>query len=1281
MQKPVTSKIPHGVGCPPPPGMDPRKGKGKLMCIKVRMLDDSVGVFHLGHKAAGQALFDEVCRYLNLLESDYFGLEFIDSFGNRCWLDKDKSILRQILVAQSDARFLFIVKFYTPNPAELEEEYTRYLFALQIRRDLSRGELLCTNENTAALLVALIVQSECGDFSPLDYSDANVYLAGTHFVPQQTHAFAQAVMEQHRRLIGMEPAEADFTLLETARRCDFYGLRLHPARDIEGTEVALAVAHMGIKVFHQMNCVTTFSWAKVRKFSFKRKRLMIKVHPDSFQFYKETIEFSFENRDDCKNFWKKCVEHHSFFRCAEPVVVAGAKGGEDGGRKQYQQQQQHHHHLFSRGSNFQYRGRTQKQLIDYVREHRKRREPFQRPLRRGNAMFTGGGTNFGTNSLGRAAQFLVSDRMVKDSEAMGNGQHRNGRVEEANFACTFPSLCAQHQQQQKLQNGGKGRPKSALLSDEKRNQKSSKQQQQQPQLSMQNSYHAGMAQRQENGIATEAHQNSVAAAETMALFHQHMDPMCMSMPNVLLTTDSPIGPAAMAKLSPPSAANASASFLHSAHKSVSGENFHYAAELREDNLSEDLFILGSYRVGGRGAFQRLAPQQKDGAASSTASSQSDIVSAVHSPVDPRVYQTTFTTKRVGNVIMKRVMNNDITPTPTAVGADVKPSAHRRPPLTSRSAVDAGDPGDESDSLASSSAAFSDYSLAATAPPSACYPPTTTVSMAPSFARSTATGRIRCTPPPAVATQQQQSIPVTIANQVLLPVHLRNEVPVPIDAPPPVNIVSRPGQQQQPAMSTKTTIIRPVLLPSPATTTNSLDKGRTALSSSSTIASAGSSCIIVKRRPSSSTASSASTPTQSTTAQRRPIVVAKASPSPPPPILHINGGLEAAKTKQNRQKEDTTNRESDGNSSCDGGRGDGPMPGCVIQRQDLVITAGGIALRGAKSGESVVEKPKVLPKPDLGTLMGLIGQHKQSETNRNLVDPLESILKDVRSMNEALDGLESPTGSGGTPRSQSSQKVGAVAATAADEQQQAVSGAVSSRRRPPDAISVESDEWPSVRTLHLFNNGNNRVPYTLTVRDLSGGQTTTIGDGFSEEKQREGAALASSAFSTGGCGRSRNATTPEGPLAMIGGAALRHKSLELVQRKRLPAQGAFSSQDHSITATSPEAGNVFEYVVSQRRRSASSDRLIVAHSTQCQQNRRVSNRRQTQPVEMVGKWTTGRGEDIQISADLTEEKDEKIVGILPSEVLGIPTQNSEDSASSASTQQQQRLPQQLLETDF
>ena len=53
----------------------------------------------------------------------------------------------------------FCVKFYTPDPAQIEEEYTRYLFSLQIKRDLATGSLQC-NDNTAALMASYIVQGK-----------------------------------------------------------------------------------------------------------------------------------------------------------------------------------------------------------------------------------------------------------------------------------------------------------------------------------------------------------------------------------------------------------------------------------------------------------------------------------------------------------------------------------------------------------------------------------------------------------------------------------------------------------------------------------------------------------------------------------------------------------------------------------------------------------------------------------------------------------------------------------------------------------------------------------------------------------------------------------------------------------------------------------------------------------------------------------------------------------------------------------------------------------------
>ena len=46
-------------------------------------------------------------------------------------------------------------------------------------------------------------------------------------------------------------------------------------------------------------------------------RIFLNFCPDFiFQgYYKDLVEFFFDTRDDCKGFWKKCIEHHGFYRC------------------------------------------------------------------------------------------------------------------------------------------------------------------------------------------------------------------------------------------------------------------------------------------------------------------------------------------------------------------------------------------------------------------------------------------------------------------------------------------------------------------------------------------------------------------------------------------------------------------------------------------------------------------------------------------------------------------------------------------------------------------------------------------------------------------------------------------------------------------------------------------------------------------------------------------------------------------------------------------------------
>uniref|UniRef100_A0A8C7U7Q3 FERM, ARHGEF and pleckstrin domain-containing protein 1 n=1 Tax=Oncorhynchus mykiss TaxID=8022 RepID=A0A8C7U7Q3_ONCMY len=322
-----------------PPTMPP----GRHVSIKIRMLDDTEEVFDVSQRASGKVVFDLVCTHLNLVEGDYFSLEYQDHHKMMVREDKNThTVLR------------FVVKFFPPDHTQLLEELTRYLFALQVKHDLACGRLAC-NDSSAALLVSHIIQSEIGDF---EESQSRQHLLNNSYIPDQV-ALIDRIMEFHSKNVGQTPAESDYQLLEVARRLELYGVRLHPAKDREGSKLSLAVAHTGVLVFQGHTKINAFNWSKVRKLSFKRKRFLIKLRPDLNSSYQDTLEFLMGSRDCCKVFWKICVEYHAFFRLFEepkpkPKPV-----------------------LFTRGSSFRFSGRTQKQVIDYVKDSEFKKIPFE----------------------------------------------------------------------------------------------------------------------------------------------------------------------------------------------------------------------------------------------------------------------------------------------------------------------------------------------------------------------------------------------------------------------------------------------------------------------------------------------------------------------------------------------------------------------------------------------------------------------------------------------------------------------------------------------------------------------------------------------------------------------------------------------------------------------------------------------------------------------------------------------------------------------------------------
>ncbi|KAI8516105.1 Tyrosine-protein phosphatase non-receptor type 3 [Branchiostoma belcheri] len=312
------------------------KHRPEVQC-QVYMLDDTVQTFKVFKKDKGGVLLDKVFKYLDLVERDYFCLMFQDDIPEQMrWLDAHKPIRKQIRTG-SPYSLYFRVKFYATDPSKLQEEYTRYHFFLQLKKDILEGRLPCS-PHTASLLASYAAQSELGDYDPSEHLPG--YLQEFRFVPNQSPEFEREVEELHKRHVGQPPSEAEFNYLDRAKRLEFYGVDLHYARvrqrgltqmitfqqynhslsDQSNLEIQLGVTAAGISIYQNGVKINTFSWAKIVKISFKRKQFFLQLRKEPNDDRENAIGFNLANYRACKNLWKSCVEHHTFFRLDTPKL-------------------------------------------------------------------------------------------------------------------------------------------------------------------------------------------------------------------------------------------------------------------------------------------------------------------------------------------------------------------------------------------------------------------------------------------------------------------------------------------------------------------------------------------------------------------------------------------------------------------------------------------------------------------------------------------------------------------------------------------------------------------------------------------------------------------------------------------------------------------------------------------------------------------------------------------------------------------------------------------------
>ncbi|GAV02575.1 hypothetical protein RvY_13119-2 [Ramazzottius varieornatus] len=378
--------------------------KGTVEC-NIVLLDGTAMKIHIPKRAPAQELIDQVAHALDLVEKDYFGLQFSDVYQVSHWLDPTKTVKHQIKIGPPFTLH-FRVKLFPPNPQNIREELTRYYFFLQIKQDIQTGRLPCPFD-VAVELAAYILQSENGDYAPNIHTPE--FVSEYRFVPeeQQTDEMENSIIEMYKKQEGRTPANVEFTYLLKAKNLELYGVDVHVVFSTKDhQEYSLGLTPNGILVRDKEGeLLGNFNWDKTEHINLDGKKLRLWVYDDE---HRDSYPFVFmsSSKKAAKHLWKCAVEHNTFFRTTAPLHPPTIR-----------------QNFFRMGSRFRHTGKTAAQMATEARPVQKaqfERRPSQRysrrsTIRRAPAATTNSGTSHVNTTAATATENAWSLKSVPTS--------------------------------------------------------------------------------------------------------------------------------------------------------------------------------------------------------------------------------------------------------------------------------------------------------------------------------------------------------------------------------------------------------------------------------------------------------------------------------------------------------------------------------------------------------------------------------------------------------------------------------------------------------------------------------------------------------------------------------------------------------------------------------------------------------------------------------------------------------------------------------------------------
>ncbi|WAQ94946.1 E41L5-like protein [Mya arenaria] len=245
----------------------PLKKKNAITCT-VMLLDGTDYTTEVHKRDEGNVLLEKCFFHLDIIEKDYFGLQYTDHNNVSHWLDPTKGIKKQL--------------------GPLTRSDSGYQFFLQLKQDIFTEKLPC-EDDTLLELAAYALQSELGDYDEEIHTPG--YISEFRFVRHQTEEMELAFVEKFKECSGMTPAQAELNYLQKAKWLEMYGVDMHDVMGKDGNLYHLGLTPTGILGREQ----------------------------------EHSFVFRMPSDRACKHLWKCAVEYHAFFRLKGPVKDKNAR--------------------------------------------------------------------------------------------------------------------------------------------------------------------------------------------------------------------------------------------------------------------------------------------------------------------------------------------------------------------------------------------------------------------------------------------------------------------------------------------------------------------------------------------------------------------------------------------------------------------------------------------------------------------------------------------------------------------------------------------------------------------------------------------------------------------------------------------------------------------------------------------------------------------------------------------------------------------------------------------